>query len=94
MISLDDKREIIEKIDKKLTDEGWIFKGAILNYDTAWKNQASIYEKNGEYIVSGLDSMGETEINEKISKDEAEKRIDESMKEIRKFMIKQAKDMM
>lgn len=94
VIVLDDEREVIEKIDKKLTEKGWVFKGAILNYDKAWKKQASVYEKNGEYIVSGLDSKGKLEINESISKEEAEEKIEDSMKEIRKFMIKKASEMM
>jgi len=77
----------INKIDKKLQDDGWNFKGAILHYKKAWKNQASVYEKNGKYIVSGIDFTGEKELFKSISKKEAEKRIDESLKEIRKFML-------
>ena len=77
----------IEKIDEKMQKDGWSFLGPILNYDKAWKNQASIYEKNGKYIVSGIDSNGEGELHEPISKNEAEKRIEDSIKEIRKFMI-------
>ena len=77
----------INEIDKKLQKEGWKFLGAILHYDKAWKNQASVYEKDGKYIVSGIDSSGNAELNESISKKEAEKRIDESIKEIRKFML-------
>ena len=61
--------------------------GAILHYDKAWKNQASIYEKNGEYVVSGIDSSGETELHEPISKKEADKRLDDSIKEIRRLMF-------
>ena len=77
----------INEIDKKLQKEGWKFLGAILHYDKAWKNQASIYEKDGKYIVSGIDSNGEAELNEPISKKEAEKRLDDSIKEIRKYMF-------
>lgn len=77
----------IDEIDKRLQKEGWKFLGAILHYDKAWKNQASVYKKDGKYIVSGIDSSGNAELNEPISKKEAEKRIDESIKEIRKFML-------
>ena len=86
---MDDKREKIEEIDQKLHKEGWIFKGAILNYDKGWKNQGSVYEKDGKYIVSGLDFSGEHVLNEPISKEDAELRIKESMKEIRNFMFGQ-----
>lgn len=67
--------------------QGWKFLGAILHYEKAWKNQASIYEKENKYVVSGLDSSGKAELNEPISKEEAEKRIQESLKEIRKFIF-------
>jgi hypothetical protein len=77
----------IEELDKKMQKDGWRFLGPVLHYKKAWKEQASIYEKNGEYIVSGIDSTGEKELNEPISKIEAEKRINESLKEIRKFML-------
>ena len=77
----------IEELDKKMQKDGWRFLGPILHYEKAWKEQASIYKKNGEYIVSGIDSTGEKELNEPISKIEAEKRINESLKEIRKFML-------
>ena len=81
------KKIDIEEIDKKMQSKGWKFLGPILHYEKAWKKQASIYEKDGKYIVSGIDSSGETELKEPISKIEAEKRIDESIKEIRKFMF-------
>ncbi|RLI64238.1 MAG: hypothetical protein DRO67_04390 [Candidatus Asgardarchaeum californiense] len=84
---MEDKREVIENIDKKMQENGWKFLGAILHYEGAWKDQASVYEKNGKYIASGLDSTGENELNESISKKEAEERLDESIKEIRKFMF-------
>ena len=77
----------IEKLDKKMQDDGWTFLGAILHYKKAWKEQASIYKKNGKYVVSGIDSYGKNELFEPISKKEAEKRINESIKEIRRFMF-------
>jgi len=80
-------KQDIEKIDKKLQKEGWKFLGAILHFEKAWKNQASIYERNGNYIVSGIDSTGKKELNLSISKKEAEKRLEESLKEIQKFMF-------
>lgn len=82
-----DKKIDIDEIDKKLQDNGWKFLGAILHYEKAWKNQASVYEKDGKYIVSGIDSTGEKELRESISKKEAEKRIEDSIKEIRRFMF-------
>jgi len=77
----------VEELDKKMQERGWKFLGAILHYENAWKNQASIYEKDGEYVVSGVDSTGEKELNEPISKKEAEKRLDDSIKEIRRLMF-------
>ena len=77
----------IDQLDKKMQDKGWTFLGAILHYEKAWKEQASIYEKNGEYVVSGIDSTGKKELLEPISKKEAEKRLDDSIKEIRRFMF-------
>jgi len=77
----------INEIDKKLQKDGWKFLGAILHYDKAWKNQGSVYEKDGKYIVSGIDSSGEAELNEPISKKEAKKRIEDSIKEIRRLMF-------
>jgi len=77
----------VEELDEKMQKDGWKFLGAILNYKKAWKNQASIYEKEGKYIVSGIDSSGEAELHEPISKKEAEKRLDDSIKEIRRFMF-------
>ncbi len=77
----------VEELDKKMQKNGWKFLGAILHYDKAWKNQASIYEKNGEYVVSGIDSSGETELHEPISKKEADKRLEDSIKEIRRLMF-------
>jgi len=77
----------IELLDKKMQEKGWKFIGPILHYDKAFKNQAAVYEKNGEYIVSGVDSTGEKELSDPISKKEAETRIKESFKEIRKHML-------
>jgi hypothetical protein len=77
----------VEKLDKKMQKNGWKFLGAILHYKEAWKNQASIYEKDGNYVVSGVDSSGEKELFNLISKKEAKKRLEESMKEIRKYMF-------
>lgn len=77
----------IEEIDKKMQKNGWKFLGPILHYEKAWKNQASVYEKNGNYIVSGIDSTGKNELNNPISKLEAQKRLDDSLKEIRKYML-------
>jgi len=77
----------INQLDKKMRDNGWKFFGAILHYKKAWKNQASIYVKNGKYVISGIDSTEKNELHEPISKKEAEKRVEESLKEIRKFMF-------
>ncbi|UCH72533.1 MAG: hypothetical protein JSW62_03020 [Thermoplasmatales archaeon] len=82
-----DKREIVNDIDKKMQEGGWKFLGAILHYKKAWKEQASIYEKEGKYIVSGLDLSGEKELRKPISKEEAKKRLEISIKEIKKFMF-------
>ena len=77
----------VDEIDKKMQDQGWKFLGPILHYEKAWKNQASIYEKDDKYVVSGIDSDGIAELREPIPKDEAKKRLKESMDEIRKFML-------
>jgi hypothetical protein len=77
----------IDEIDKKMQKNGWKFLGAILHYEKAWKNQASVYEKDGTYIVSGIDSSGERELHESISKKEAEKRIEDSIREITRHMF-------
>jgi hypothetical protein len=81
----------INEIDNKMQKDGWKFLGPILHYKNAWKNQASVYEKNGIYEVCGIDSTGEKEIHERISKKEAENRVKESLKEISKFMFKKNK---
>jgi len=77
----------IKLLDKKLQERGWEFFGPILHYKKAWKNQAAIYEKEGKYIVSGINSAGKTEIHEPVSKEEAEKRTKESLEEIKKYMF-------
>ena len=77
----------LEELDNKLQKKGWKFLGPILHYEKAWKDQASVYEKDGKYIVSGINASGESELNEPISKKEAEKRLEESYKEIRKYMF-------
>lgn len=82
------KKINIDDLDKKMQKNGWTFIGAILHYDKAYKNQASIYKKDGKYVVSGIDSTGNSELFEPISKKEAEKRLEESINEIRKYMFK------
>ena len=77
----------INKLDEKMQKNGWKFIGPILNYQKAWKNQASIYKKNEKYVVSGIDKTGKKELFEPISKKDAEKRTKESIKEISKFML-------
>ena len=79
-----DKRTHIEKIDKKMQEQGWRFIGAILHYNKAWKNQAAVYERNGKYVVSGLDASGKNELHELIEKKDAIKRMNKSLEEIRK----------
>jgi hypothetical protein len=81
----------VDKIDEKMQKNGWKFLGPILHYPKAYKNQASIYEKDGKYVISGMDYTGKKELFEKISKKEAEKKVNESIKEIRKFMILNSK---
>ena len=81
----------VEELDEKMQKKGWKFLGAILHYEKAWKKQASIYEKDGKYVISGIDASGESELNESISKKEAEKRLDESFKEIKKYMFGESK---
>lgn len=77
----------VEELNEKMQKNGWEFLGAILHYKKAWKNQASVYEKDGKYVVLGIDSSGEAELHEPISKKEAEKRLEASIKEIRRFMF-------
>ena len=82
------KKINVEELDEKMRKNGWTFLGAILHYEKAFKKQASIYKKNGKYVVSGIDTSGTCELFEPISKKEAEKRLKESIDEIRKFMFK------
>ena len=82
-----DSKIDVEELDKKMQKNGWNFIGPILNFDKAWKKQASIYEKDGKYVISGIDSSGDEELNEPISKKDALKRIEEGIKEIRKYMF-------
>ena len=82
-----DRQKDIELLDKKMQEKGWKFFGPILHYKKAWKNQAAIYEKEGKYIVTGVDFTGKTELHEPISKNEAEKRTKEGLEEIKKHMF-------
>ena len=86
-----DKQKEIELIDKKMQDDGWIFFGPLLHYKKAWKEQAAIYVKNGKYIVSGIESKGEFELNESITEVEAIKRKKESLEEIKKHIFSSIK---
>ena len=80
-------KEDIEKLDKKMQKDGWEFFGPILHYKKAWKKQASIYKKEKKFVITGIDSTGEKEFIQNISKKEAEKQVKQSLKEIRKFMF-------
>ena len=82
-----EKKIDVNKLDEKMQKNGWKFLGVILHYKKAWKNQASIYVKDGKYIVSGIDSSGQAELHDPISKKEAEKKLEESIKEIRRYMF-------
>ena len=82
-----DTKIYLEELDNKLQKKGWKFLGPILHYEKAWKDQASVYEKDGKYIVSGINASGKTELNEPISKKEAKKRLEESYKEIKKYLF-------
>ena len=85
------KKYDIELLDKKMQEKGWNFFSPILHYKKAWRNQAAIYEKDGKYIVSGIDTTGKAELHEPISKKEAEKRSKESLIEIKKHMFYEIK---
>lgn len=80
----------LEKLDKQMQKKGWRFLGPILHYEKAWKGQASVYEKNGKYIVIGIDKTGENMLNSPISKSDAEKRLKKSLIEISKYMLKKS----
>ena len=82
-----DKRTQVEKIDKKMQEQGWNFFGPILHYEKAWKDHAAIYERDGKYVVSGLDASGDNELLEPIEKKEAIKRKEEGFNEIKKFVF-------
>ncbi len=77
----------VNEIDKRLREQGWEFVGPILHYDSAFQQQAAIYKKDGQYIVSGIDSSGENELNDSIKPAEAEQRVKEANKEIRKHVL-------
>ncbi len=82
-----DKRAHIEEIGKRMEEQGWMFFGPILHYKKAWKDQAAIYERDGKYVVSGLDFSGEKELHEPIEKKEAVIRAEESLEEIKKNIL-------
>ena len=77
----------IKKLDKKMEEDGWTFLGAILHYEKAWKEQASIYKKDEKYVVSGIDSSGKNELFESISKKEAEN-LERSLESIKEKELK------
>jgi len=77
----------LEKLDKDMQEKGWKFLGPILHYEKAKDQQATIYEKKGKYLVFGIHKNEKTILKENISKDEAEKRIKESIIEISKKML-------
>jgi len=64
---------------------------SIIALQEAWKEQAAIYVKNGKYIVSGIESKGEFELNESITEVEAIKRKKESLEEIKKHIFSSIK---
>jgi len=72
-----------------LTKEGWTFYGIILHYPNAYKDQGCIYTKAGEYIVSGLDAAGKNILRDPITPDEAYKRKEESLTELKKLLFAQ-----
>ena len=90
-VNIKDKKIDLDKLDEQMQKDGWKFLGPILHYEKALKNQAVIYEKNGRYVVSGIDQTGKNILQDSISKKEAEKRIKESLIEISKFMLKSSK---
>ena len=82
-----DKQAHIEEIDKRMQEQGWMFFGPILHYKKAWKDHAAIYKREGKYVVSGLDFSGEKELHEPIEKKEAVRRTEESLEEIKKYIL-------
>ena len=77
----------INKIDEQMQKEGWIFLGPILHYEKAVKDQALVYKKEDAYIVLGINKTENEIFKDKIEKDVAEKRVNESMIEISKHML-------
>jgi len=77
----------INKLDEEMQKKGWNFLGPILHYEKALKKQANIYEKNGKYVIFGLDKTGKKTFQDSISREEAEKRVKKSVIEISKFML-------
>lgn len=77
----------MDEIDEKLRSKGWVFLGPILHYKKALKDQACVYKKQDEFLVAGIDSSGENDFYDPISKNEAEKRVKESLEEIKKHMF-------
>ena len=90
IIKATDRKIDLEKLDKKMREEGWKFLGPILHYEKALKNQAMVYEKNDNYIVFGVDKTSKNILNEPIPKKDAEKRIKESLIEISKHMLRKS----
>lgn len=78
----------INRIDEEMQKQGWIFLGPILHYEKALKDQALVYKKENEYIVLGIDKTENKTFKDKIEKNIAEKRVQESMIEISKHMLK------
>lgn len=78
----------INKIDEQMQKDGWTFLGPILHYEKALKDQGLVYKKNDEYIVLGIDKTGANTFKDKIEKNTAEKRVEESMIEISKHMLR------
>ena len=77
----------INKLDEQMQKKGCNFLGPILHYEKALKKQANIYEKNGKYIVFGVDKTGKNTFQDPISKKEAENKVKKSVIEISKFML-------
>lgn len=76
-----------DELDEELRAKGWGFFGVILHYPNAYKEQGCIYRRGGDYIVTGLDSTGKTIFRDEISEDEACRRKDEALEEIREMLF-------